>query len=202
VDVLRTWHAGYAQALQAALSGFATAHDWSAVESALDAIYYARLLASLENGAENDDLVRELLAHEIDAANVLVALRLRHAGAATGAAEMARYFVPGGALSHAWLIDLACATRDEEALPALRASPFGAALAGVETPDPSVIQQALDRDLAHFGIGFFRRNPLTIATAIGFITAKRVEVANVRLIAHGIAFDVGWADIEHDLIVV
>jgi V/A-type H+-transporting ATPase subunit C len=202
VDLLRTWNAGYAQAMRAALSGFPAAHDWSAVEGALETIFYTRLLAALEQGAESDDMVRELLAREIDATNVLAALRLRHAGAALGEAETARHFVPGGALSQQWLIELARAPRDEEALAALRVSRFGAALAGVETPEPGAIQPALDRDLARFGIGFFMRNPLTIATAIGFITAKRVEVANLRLIAHGVALGVGRAGIEHDLIVV
>jgi V/A-type H+-transporting ATPase subunit C len=202
VDMLWTWHAGYAQAVRDALPAFTRAHDWGEVESALDTSFYARLLASLESGAENDDLVRELLAREIDAANLLAVLRLRQADAMMGEVDIARYFIPGGDLSAAWLIELARAPRDEAALVALRASPFGAAIAGAEMLDPNAIQLALDRDLAHFGIGFFSRNPLTIATAIGFITATRVEVANVRLIAQGIALGMGWADIEQDLIVV
>ena len=202
VDALWAWSPGYAQTLQAALSGFAAAQDWSAVESRLDALFYTRLLASLERGAENDDLVRELLAREIDTANVLAALRLRHASAATGELKIARYFMPGGALSHTWLIGLARTPRDEEALAALRASLFGPALTEVQAPDPTTIQRALDRDLASFGVGYFKRNPLTIATAIGFISAKRVETANVRLIAHGIALGLGSAAIEHELIVV
>lgn len=199
LDLLPMWSLGYGQAARAALARYATTRDWAAVEGALDRAFYAQLFATLEPGAANDDLVRELLAREIDAANLLVALRLR-GEAGPQAAELEERFVPGGALPPGWLADLARAARDGDVLDALRRSKFGAALAGLRTLDVGAAQDALDRDLARFGVGFFARDPLTIATAIGFITAKRVEVSNVRLIAQGVALGMGQPEIEHSLI--
>jgi len=201
LDLVHMWDERYGHAARAAIARFETTRDWSAAEAALDAAFYARLLGSLKPGAENDELVRELLEREIDAANLLAALRLRGTAAALPAA-LAERCLPGGTLPLGWLAELASAARDDDVLGALRASKFGAALAAAGTLDPNRMQDALDRDLARFGAGFFARDPLTIATAIGFITAKRVEVSNVRLVAQGIALGMGQAEIEDALIMV
>jgi vacuolar-type H+-ATPase subunit C/Vma6 len=182
LDLLRMWNLNYGQAARAALGRFEATRDWSAVEAAFDAAFYARLLAALKGGARNDELVRDLLAREIDVANLLTALRRD--------------------LPVSWLTSLVSAARDDDVFMALRRSKFGAALAGADTLDVGALQDILDRDLARSGVGFFARDPLTIATAIGFISAKRVEVSNVRLIAQGVALGMEQAEIEKALIVV
>lgn len=201
-DLLQTWNVGYGRAVRAALAELARTHDWSTLETTLDTLFYAGLLASLKKGAENDELVREMLGREIDAANVVTALRLQRASVPLSDEGAARHFLDGGGLSREWLKALARSARPPDALALLRGSKFGPALAGLETLDLARIQRALDRDLAKFGIAFFTRDPLTMATAIGWITAKGVEVANVRLIAQGVALGVSRAEIENDLIVV
>ncbi len=117
-----------------------------------------------------------------------------------GEDDRARHFLGGGELSRDWLLSLADAARDQEVWTCLRASKFGPAWVGLDTLDLIQVQRALDRDLARFGIAFFARDPLTIAPAIGFITAKRVEVTNVRVIAKGIALGLGHAAIEKELV--
>ncbi len=201
-DLLRTWNTGYAVAVRQALAEYTNTHDWGAFEMALDAIFYARLLGSLQKSEENDGLVHELLAREIDTANIMTALRLREAGVGLTEDEVRGRFLSGGELSREWLITLARAPRDEEALTSLRASKFGPPLSKVETLDIAKIQRELDRDLARFGIGFFSRDPLTISTAIGFITAKKVEATNLRVIAQGISLGLGRVEIEKELVLL
>ena len=201
LDLLRMWDPGWGQAARAARASFETTRDWSTVEAALDWAFYAQLLAKLRPGAANDELVRELLAREIDAANALAALRLRGTAAATSRDVRGR-FLPGGTLPLSWLGGLANAERDEEALAALRGSRFGPALARADKLSVGAIEDLLDRDLARFGVSFFNRDPLTIATAIGYVTAKRVEAANLRLIAQGLALEIAPAEIAQALIVV
>lgn len=198
-DLLRTWNAGYAAAVRQALADYANTHDWNAFETALDSVFYGRLFGSLEKGEENDGLVQELLAREVDATNVMTSLRLREAGGGLSEEEVERYFLTGGGIARDWLASLARAPREEEVLSSLRASKFGTALSRLETLDIAKIQFELDHDLARFGVGFFSRDPLTIATAIGFVTAKQVETTNLRIIAQGIALGLEHAEIEKEM---
>jgi V/A-type H+/Na+-transporting ATPase subunit C len=209
-DLLRTWNFSYAQAVRRALDTLSEKHDWSAFERALDAIFYAQLMASLNKDKPNDELVRELLAHEMDGANVVTALRLRHdlvtpsspAGAwGEAQTDVAQHFLHGGGLPHEWLLSLVSAARDEEALALLRASKFGASIEGLESLDLAKIQRALDHDLARFGIAFFARDPLSIATAIGYVVGKSAEAANVRFIAQGVVLNMKPEEIEKELII-
>jgi V/A-type H+/Na+-transporting ATPase subunit C len=199
-DLLRTWNASYAGAVRQALAAYANTHDWNAFERALDAEWYRRLLGSLQKSEENDGQVNELLAREIDAANTMTALRLREADGAMVQDEVKERLLEGGEMAIDWFVGLARASREDEALSALRASKFGGALAKVETLDLDRIQHDLDCDLARFGMSYLARDPLTISTAIGFITAKKVEATNLRVIAHGIALGLGRAEIEKKLV--
>jgi V/A-type H+-transporting ATPase subunit C len=199
-DLLRTWNAGYAGAVRQALGEYTNTHDWSAFEAALDTLFYGRLFRSLQKSEENAGMVHEILAREIDTANVMTALRLREAGIASSEDEVQRRLLSGGEISRDWLLSIARATREEEVLASLRASKFGIALAKIETLDIASIQHELDRDLARFGIGFFSRDPLTISPAIGYITAMKVEGINLRVVAQGIALGLSRSDIEKELI--
>ncbi len=205
IDLLRTWNVDYARAARQAYAEFSTSRDWMAFETAFDKIFYAQLLAALQTNNRNDALVREWLAREIDALNVMTALRWRSALATDigekQSARVSEHLIRGGTLPQEWLLRLTRATREQEALAQLRTSPFQAALSNVETFNLVEIQRELEHALAEFGTSFFARDPLTIATAIGFITAKNVEAKNIRLLAQGLAL--GWtrAEIEKELIV-
>jgi V/A-type H+/Na+-transporting ATPase subunit C len=199
-DLLRTWNTAYAATVRQALAEYTNTHDWSAFEAALDAVFYRRMLGSLQKGEENDELVQKVLAREIDTANVMTVLRMREAGGAWGEDEIKGRLLSGGELSVDWLLGLARATREDEALASLRAPKFGEATAMVETLDLARIQHEMDRDLLRFGISFFARDPLTISTAIGFITAKKAEATDLRVIAQGIALGLGRAEIEKEIV--
>ena len=101
-----------------------------------------------------------------------------------------------------WLVSLVEMQRDEDVLAAIRSTPFGAALSAIDSLNVGQVQRALDRDLARVGVSYFQRAPLSIATAIGYATAKRAETSNVRLIAQRIALGMRQEDIQEDLIVL
>lgn len=206
VNLLWLWNLPFARAVQTAYAEFVQSRDWMTFETALDAIFYEQWLGELRENRENDKLVREYLAREIDSANVMTALRLRElAGFGEGAtregADAARHFLPGGTLSREWLVDLLRARMLDDALARLRQTGLGGALEEIDHADLSNVERALDRALARFGMAFFQRNPLTVATAIGFITAKSVETKNLRLIAQGLALGLPRAEIEKELVV-
>jgi vacuolar-type H+-ATPase subunit C/Vma6 len=59
-----------------------------------------------------------------------------------------------------------------------------------QSGDATALERALEEKLALKGIRMFYRDPLTIGMAIGFLWAKTIEVANLRLIAQG--KELGW----------
>ncbi|MFN8485303.1 MAG: V-type ATPase subunit [Anaerolineae bacterium] len=197
---LRLWSVEYAAALSAAWQVASASHTPHALDDTLDCLFYRRLLAGLDAGRAGDALVRQALAREIDSANVVAALRLR--ASSLPAAEDRAAFRPGGTLGAAWLAALTRVERDEEALARLRETPLREALAHVERLDIGAIERALDRARAAYQAGFFRRDGLSIAPAIGYIAAKDAEAANVRLSAQALALGVARSRVEQDLILV
>lgn len=196
-DSLRLWNVTYAQAVRSALTTTRAGHEGLGLEVALDREFYARILAGLGAG-ENDALVRAALAHDIDAANIMTALRLRRAGAPAETATP--WFLPGGSLPIDSLLALTLASRDDEALALLRATRFGPPLASLESLDLIRLQRLLDGVRVRFGVAFFSRDPLTIAPAIGYIAAQSAETTNVRLVGQGVALGLPATDIERDLL--
>lgn len=208
LDLLSMWNAGYARAMRMAYADFLTTRDWSAFEMALDAIFYRHMFSALQRDGENAEAVRTFLAREIDTVNVMTALRLREAmppnteggGEGAGAQDAGR-FPGGGTIVAEWLVNLTRIASDEEALGLLRATPMGAALAGIETLDIPRIQRALERAFLQFGLDFFKRDPLSIATAIGFIAALSIEVRNLRILAQGLALNLDKQELRQELMV-
>jgi V/A-type H+-transporting ATPase subunit C len=199
VVLLRAWNTAYGRAAGTALNEYAATNDWSVFETTFDRLFYAALLDGLGN-SRNERLVREFLVREIDTANILTALRLRLARHGD-VRFLAQHFLSGGAIGQAWLVTLASTVRDGEALAALRATPLAAAFDRMERVEIGLAQRALERHLLRYGADFFKRDPLTIAPAIGYLAAKQVEVRNIRLIAQGLALGASRAEIEHELMV-
>jgi V/A-type H+-transporting ATPase subunit C len=191
----------YGWIVHAALGTLAAHHNWTTFEIALDNAFMAQRLGMLHRDAENDVVLREYLRHEIDASNVMCVLRLRreHGESAVLAGDAV---LRGGNLPLAWLVSLAGAQRDEEALALLRSSPFGGALAAGDTLNLEQVQRAVDLALERKGVSYFQRDPLSIATAIGFVTAKRVEASNIRLIGQGLALGMAREEIEKELAII
>lgn len=199
VELLRAWNMHYAKLARQALLAWRDTGDWHVFETTLDTAFGKRLLEQLGDG-KNDRYVREYLVREIDAANMLTALRWRSASVAEDTAALSRRFVGGGQIARSWLLELARQARDDLALSMLRESRFAERLGGLEHLDMASLQRALDRSVVQFGQSYWRRDPLSIAPAIAYITAKRAEAMNVRLIAQGVALGLHRAELERELI--
>lgn len=194
LDALRLWHAGYARLVATALD---RARGGPALDLALDREFYARLLDRLDTSAD-DSMVRAVLTWDIDAGNVLTALRLRPA--ALDPARLGEWFIGGGRVTEDDLVQLAMTTSTDEALRLLQATHFGPALAAAETLDSLAVQHALDRARVRLGESFFGREPLSIAPAIGYIAAQAAETANVRLVGQAVAVGLPPATVARDLL--
>ncbi|MBI4470340.1 MAG: V-type ATPase subunit, partial [Acidobacteria bacterium] len=131
-ELLRTWNLVYARMVKGALAAFEPTRQWSRFESALDRLFYAWIFNQLNEGAPNDQLVREMLAREMDVLNLLAALRLRASGVTRADEGGEAPFIPGGNLSTGFLRSLMSAEREEAVLAQLRASPFAGAVRGAE----------------------------------------------------------------------
>lgn len=195
---LRLWNGEYAAVVNAAWQAAGASGDSHALDDGLDRLFYRRLLARLRPDGDDDVLVRQALGREIDSANVVAALRMRAGGLV--AAEDGASFRPGGTLSAAWLAALTRTERDDEALARLRETALREAVASVERLDIAAIERAFDRARVAYGVGFFRRDGLSIAPVIGYIAAKDAEAANVRLIAQAVTLGVARSRVEPDLV--
>lgn len=198
IELLRAWNGAYARIARTALRAWRDTDDWHVFETTLDNEFYRWLLGQLDGG-KNHRYVREYLVREIDTANLTTALRVRAVGAANDD-QLAQRFIGGGQVARSWLLDLARETRDDVALAMLRQSRWAEQMGPLDRLDVPAVQRALDRHLAQWGQGFWGRDPLSVAPGIAYLAAKRAEVANVRMIAQGIALGLPRADIEQELI--
>jgi vacuolar-type H+-ATPase subunit C/Vma6 len=97
-------------------------------------------------------------------------------------------------------LGLAPPPREDLALALVRQSRFGEELGSLKNLDIDEAQRALDRHLVRFGHSYWQRDPLSVAPAIAYLSMKRVEVANVRSIAQGVALGLHRAEIERGVI--
>lgn len=195
VELLRAWNVQYARLARTALAAWRASGEWQSFETTLDPLFGKLLVEQLGDG-KNDRYVRELLQREVDATNLLTALRLRRTVSVRDEAGLAGQFLPGGQVARVWLHELARAPRDDLALAVVGQSRFSEELGDLGNLDIGEAQRALDRHLARFGQSYWQRDPLSIAPAIAYLAAKRVEVANVRVIAQGVALGLHRAEIE------
>lgn len=199
-DLLKIWNVDYAQSVRAAAAVLSRTHDWMSFEITLDSIFYERLRNGLSLEDKNEAMVALLLAREIDAVNLITALRLQQA-VSSADPDLTRYFLKGGGMKLARLVRIAQAANDAETLQLLQQTGLAGDTGGGERLDLTIVQRGVERALASFAYSFFRRDPLTIALAIAFIAAQIVEAANVRLLAQGLLVGMTRAEIEKNLIV-
>lgn len=195
IDLLAQWRIPAAPALRAAYPRYLERGDFSVLEAALDASFFASSLRVLDPARTDDAVVAGLLRSEIDLILLGYALRVAHhagAGADTGAqAHAAELFIPGGRTITRPVFERLCAARGvRELVELVPPSPLAACLAaGSKRRREARGLFALDRLLQ---LCFFRetlrlilRDPLSIAFTIGYLWRKTGEIVNLRLIARG-----------------
>ncbi|HWP57648.1 MAG TPA: V-type ATPase subunit [Candidatus Acidoferrales bacterium] len=198
-ELMLTWRLPFAGAVAEALrsSGGELAH----VERRLHQIRFREAFSRLRS-EPNDGMVREMLVAEVDGLNLSLLVRLRplrsHAMAGlvrSGADDVQAMLIAGGSLPLHLLLEIATTTDVDAMVGRLAGTPYGLALRqGLDDYEQrgevAAFERALEKFLVRKGIHMFRRDPLTIAMAIGYLWAKTTEVANLRLIAQG--KELGW----------
>ncbi|MFQ6058308.1 MAG: V-type ATPase subunit [Anaerolineae bacterium] len=222
IDLMATWGIVYARPLAIAMGVYAESEDLADLELALDKFYYdhaARQLKDralqLRGGSYNIVLAREMLDAEIDVTNIMTILRLSRLRdrdeklqAKYGTSDYETLLITsGGGLDSYQLSNLWAMTAVEDVVQGLARTPYGPFLEKglaeyLQTGDMSSLQRGLERFVVRKGIGMFRRDPLSIAIAIGYIWAKYNEVVNLRIIAQGKAVGLDKAAIKRELILV
>ncbi|OPX63252.1 MULTISPECIES: ATP synthase A1 subunit C [unclassified Methanoregula] len=205
IDLLATWKIRYAKPLTESFAEFWKSRDLAILECALDRYYYTDALAAVKAPTYNNNLIRDLLALEIDVVNLRTVLRMVRDSVDPADAE--RYIIPGGKefdlrkLRH--LLTLPAIDDVVRALVATRYR-FLSRIpeAAIRTQKISVIEKELERYLIREGVGAFLLDPLSVASVIGYFWAKYNEITNIRIISRCKTADFPVENLKEELVYV
>jgi V/A-type H+/Na+-transporting ATPase subunit C len=205
IDLLATWKIRYAKPLTASFAEFVKTRDLAVLECALDRFYYTDALAAVRAPTYNNNLIRNLLAIEIDVVNLRTVLRMVRDRVDPADAE--RYLISGGKefdlrkLRH--LLTLPTIDEVVKALVATRYR-FLATVpeSAIRTQKISVIEKELERFLIRKGVGAFLLDPLSVASVIGYFWAKYNEITNIRIISRCKTADFPVEHLKEELVYV
>jgi V/A-type H+-transporting ATPase subunit C len=215
VDLLVSWRLpdpALARALREAWSEYERTEDLSALEHALAARHAQGLDEALHAAGPDAEPLRELVARETDAVNVLIVLRLRFALQLDELAELppppgAGRFQAGGSIAPKALeAALRQPTRAEVVATiaaAARREDWRAPLQRIATGgDLPTLQRELEARRVRWAVGrFLRGDPLGLDVPIAYAVAKENEVRNLRLLGEGAVGGLPEAALRAQLIV-
>jgi len=175
------------------------------LEDHLDKILYYDLLRVIEPTNTPDKLLRDFVKREIDVTNLKVLLKLKAEHISED--KIAKYLIPGGMEFNMDKIrGLARAEGLAQIIEELeRSSMYDAVKASVEQFKAdrklSDITIALDKALIGTSEKFAHFYPLSVLPIINYMTRKKVEVDNIRIIARGKESRLSTKVIENLLVV-
>ena len=215
VDRLVAWRLpdpAEARVLADAWPEFERTADLAALEHALTAHHARSVAEALRAAGSSAASLRELIAREHDAVNVLVVLRLRFALQLDELSELPRppaagRFLAGGKISEAALEDaLRQPTRQEAVarlVDAARRDDWRAPLQRIASGgDLPTLQRDLEVSRVRFAVGLFLKgDPLGFDVPIAYTVALENEVRNLRLIGEAASGGLSGAALRAQLIV-
>ncbi len=177
---------GYGAAVDEVQEEDEVVQDLRVIENAVDQVYYGLLVDSVEPKDKPRRAFLNFLQREIDVVNLKTLLRLR----AEDIQDVQEFFVEGGdevtleTMTHAAQAPMEDLPQELSGLGFF--DDIASALeAYVETRNLNEVVTALDQFLIQSSEGFTIRYPLSVLPVIDFILRKRIEVDNLRAIAHG-----------------
>lgn len=215
VDLLVSWRLpdpSGARALADAWPEYERTEDLATLEHVLVSRHARSLDEALRAAGPSADTLRELVAREHDAVNVLVVLRLRFALQLDELSDLPPSprlgrFLAGGSIADDALEDAlrqpiraeAVATLVEAARRADWRAPLQHIASGGDLP---TLQRELELSRVRWAVGLFvRGDPLSFDVPIAFTVAQENEVRNLRLVAEGAAGGLPAAALRAQLIV-
>jgi V/A-type H+-transporting ATPase subunit C len=215
VELLVSWRlpdpAG-ARALAGAWPEYERTADLAVLEHVLTAHHARYLDEALRAAGASAASLRELIAREHDAVNVLVVLRLRFALQLDELSDLppspgSGRFLAGGSIAEAALeAALRQPTRPEAVarlVEAARRGDWRAPLQRIASGgDLPTLQRELEVSRVRWAVGLFvRGDPLNFDVPIAFTVAQENEVRNLRLVGEGVAGGLSAAALRTQLIV-
>lgn len=187
-QVLAFAHSPIGSAFLKAARRYQGDHDLYAVELALDKAYYRAVLKRADAAGAPADFVRHL-QREVDATNLLTALKMRGKGIDH------ELFVPGGKEISRAQFDAVMLDTEGAALQGLSGGSFAGVIgtADLSTAE-GVIRATLDASAKRLAA-----DPLDIGVVVDFLRRKEAEAAKVRLLARGKFYGVPRATLEKEL---
>jgi V/A-type H+-transporting ATPase subunit C len=215
VDLLVSWQLPDpegARALADAWPEYERTEDLAALEHMLTAGHARYLDEALRAAGASAESLRELVAREHDAVNVLVVLRLRFALQLDELSDLPPAprpgrFLAGGSIADDALEDaLRQPTRPEAVAKLVAAArrgdwrgPLQRIASGGDLP---TLQRELEVSRVRWAVGLFvRGDPLSFDVPIAFAVAQENEVRNLRLLGEGLAGGLPAAALRAQLIV-
>ncbi|MCX8174864.1 MAG: V-type ATPase subunit [Candidatus Micrarchaeota archaeon] len=176
---------------------------------ALDSYYYEVAVSALAQIGKDSPLVARLIRSEIDAKNLMSAMRLKKAGADHKA--IAKSMIAGGSLQSQKLEKLASAKGLDEIIS--QASEFFISETGKGEFAEAQKRFRQDGSLSHFEVVFehsisrrslhaLRRSQMSLGAIIGFLLLKEEEMNNIRKIVRGKALGLSPEKIAELLVLV
>ena len=215
VELLVAWRLpdpAIARKLAEAWPEYERTEDLRTLEHTLTTQHALHLKAELDRAGPDAEPLRELVARERDAVNVLIVLRLRFALQLDELSELpsppgAGRFLPGGRMrTQALETALRQPTRAEAVAKLVEAArredwraPLERIAAGGDLP---TLQRELEVRRVRWAVGLFHRgDPLGVDIPIAYTVAKENEVRNLRLLGEGATGALPAAAIRPHLIV-
>ena len=172
---------------------FERTHDLQALEAHLTAAHIEHVTAQLTSMGAAGEPVRAAVAQQIDAHNLLAALRLREALVGGERDELSaddrhRALMPGGALAPATLLAAMEPGAPDNVLLALARDPaprwwLEPLRRWVESGDLIALQDAVQAALTADALARFEReDPLGAGIPVAFTAAKELEARNLRML--------------------
>jgi len=205
IDLLATWKIRYAHPLTESFPEFVKTKDLAVLECALDRYYYADALAAVSIPTYNNNLIRDLLALEVDVVNLRTVLRMVRDH--VDPADAQRYLIGGGKeFDEKKLHHLLSLPAIEDVVKALVATRYRflstVPESAIRTQKISVIEKELERFLIKKGVGAFLLDPLSVASVIGYFWAKYNEITNIRIISRCKTADFPVEHLREELVYV
>lgn len=153
----------------------------SQLQVILDSSYYNYLQGSIVSADKDVEWIRKTVSKEIDLRNIINTLRLKQAGIKE-ASKIAPHLIRGGRAREECVEGLLKAKDYKDVVQEIR--PLFK-LARDDFKTLSGLEVALQQELAKERVRVFYRNPLSIATIVGFLFIKEEEMNNLRKIVRG-----------------
>jgi V/A-type H+/Na+-transporting ATPase subunit C len=210
-DGLTTWGHAFSFALRRALRECIAPDDPRAVERALYQAYFSWALPQLKPSDRQQRVVRDCVRMMIDLANLgMILARVRdraRASAEERAASGPVETLGRGTIPDRLLAEIASADTLEAAFESLMETYFAPGvekgiLSFGQAQSLAVMEGFLEEVVMERGCRLFRRDMLGISVPVGFIWRKYCELANLRLLARGIAYGMPPNAIRQELVIV